>query len=269
MFLLDPTTTTRSAVGSSAEPSRDHSQSPVAMQPVEPGPEPGEGPRPVAELALDQRAQLAERLVIFGDQEQRVVAEPVRAAGLAGDPAAAGAGGFEADRAERVGQGQGADERRAAAVVGDVGEGVEELAVVRLVVAVRPGVAGRVDAGGAVEGVDGQARVVGEDPVAERQGRLATPSCGRCRRRCRRPRRPRSSCRSRRASGPSAGRAGGSAPRAGRSAGRAPAPFFLFRVPRIRVGMSGASGSGVDRRRPGALGRAPPGWSTSVRFNAA
>jgi hypothetical protein len=38
--------------------------------PIEPGSEPGEGARAVAELVLDQRAELPERPVILGDQEQ-------------------------------------------------------------------------------------------------------------------------------------------------------------------------------------------------------
>src|SRR5262249_24614664 len=53
------------------------------------GPEPGEGAGAMAELVLDQGAELAEGPVIFGDQEQGVVAEATGAAGLVGDAAAA------------------------------------------------------------------------------------------------------------------------------------------------------------------------------------
>src|SRR4051812_32824351 len=60
-------------------------------QAVELGPQPSERPGAVAELHLDQRAQLAKRSVIFGDEEERIVAEPVRSAGRAGDPPSTGA----------------------------------------------------------------------------------------------------------------------------------------------------------------------------------
>ena len=66
----------------------------------------GEGTRAVAELVLDQRAQLAESLVIFGDQEERVITEARRAPRLADDPPAAGGYGFEPDPARRIGHGQ-------------------------------------------------------------------------------------------------------------------------------------------------------------------
>ena len=46
------------------------------------GPNACDGPRPMAERLLHPRTQFAERLVILGDEEQRVVAEPARAAGL-------------------------------------------------------------------------------------------------------------------------------------------------------------------------------------------
>ena len=46
-------------------------------QPDQHRPEPGEGARAVAELVLDQGAQLAEGLVVLGDQEQGIIAESV------------------------------------------------------------------------------------------------------------------------------------------------------------------------------------------------
>ena len=44
--------------------------------------EPGERAGPVAELVFDERAQLAEGLVILTNQKQRIVAEAAGAAGL-------------------------------------------------------------------------------------------------------------------------------------------------------------------------------------------
>src|SRR6476620_5836396 len=46
-----------------------------------------QGPAAVAEGVFDARAQLAERLVVFGDEEERVVAEPALAPGRAEDDA--------------------------------------------------------------------------------------------------------------------------------------------------------------------------------------
>ena len=56
----------------------------------------------MAELVLDERAQLAERPVVLGDEEQGVVAEPARAPGRSDDPPAAGPRRFEADVARMV-----------------------------------------------------------------------------------------------------------------------------------------------------------------------
>ena len=64
---------------SDTAPSSRSSKAPLGDQPIERGPEPGEGPGAMAELVLDQDAQLAERLVVFGDQEQGIIAEPVAA----------------------------------------------------------------------------------------------------------------------------------------------------------------------------------------------
>ena len=56
--------------------------------------EAGKRPCSVAELMFDERAQLAEGLVIFGDEEEGVVPESAWATGLAGQSSAAGAFGF-------------------------------------------------------------------------------------------------------------------------------------------------------------------------------
>ena len=54
----------------------------------------------MAELVLDERAELAERPVIFRDQEQRVVSEPARAPGSPGQPSATRTFGLEPDGPE-------------------------------------------------------------------------------------------------------------------------------------------------------------------------
>ena len=118
----------------------------------------------MAELMLDQRAQLAEGLVVLGDQEQRIVAEPGRPARLAGQSAAAGALGLEPDRS---GGSASASAQRNAAPRRSSGvsrESLEHLAIVGLVVGGLAGVPRREDAGRTVEGVDRQARIVGEHP---------------------------------------------------------------------------------------------------------
>jgi hypothetical protein len=67
---------------------------------------------------LDQGAELAERLVVFRDQEQGVIAEAVAAARGGDDPAAARSARLEPDRAGRVRQGKCTDERRTALGLG-------------------------------------------------------------------------------------------------------------------------------------------------------
>ena len=74
----------------------------------------------MAELRLDQRAQLAERPVVLRDQEQGVVSEPPLPSRLARQTPPAPALGFEPDRAGRIGQCERADERRPPSLVGDV-----------------------------------------------------------------------------------------------------------------------------------------------------
>ena len=100
--------------------SRQH----LVDQPLESRPKVGEGPWPVAELVLDQRAQLAEGLVIFGNQKERVVAEACRASWLADDPAAAGSFGFKANLARGIGNRQRAAERRPSPLVRDMRKGL-------------------------------------------------------------------------------------------------------------------------------------------------
>ena len=68
----------------------------LGEQALQSRPEVGEGAAAVAELVLDQRAQLAEGLVILGDEEEGVVAEPACAPSFVDDAAAAGPFGFEA-----------------------------------------------------------------------------------------------------------------------------------------------------------------------------
>jgi hypothetical protein len=132
--------------------------------PLEHGPQPREGPRTVRELMLHQRGKLPEGPVIFGNQEQRIISESVPPTTLTEDPAPARRDRLEPDRAGRIGERQRAQEGRAPPLVGRFGQGFEQLGVVRPVVAVGAGVAGRQDAGRAAEGVDRQPRVVGHRP---------------------------------------------------------------------------------------------------------
>src|SRR5262249_55236428 len=139
-------------------------------QAIQSGAETGDGAGTVAELVLHQCAEFAEGLVIFGDQEEWVVPEPMAASGLAGDPASARARGLGADLSAGVGQGERADKRGATPLIRLVGEGFEDLPVVGLVVAVTIRVSRRKDARGAAEDVDGEAGIVGQDPVAQHLG---------------------------------------------------------------------------------------------------
>ena len=136
--------------------------------------EPGERAGAMAELVLDERAQLAEGLVILGDQKERIVAEAAGAAGLARQPPAAEPLGSRAGSSR---SGQPAPRRsetprrdRSSAIVV---HGRQQLAIVGRVVAGLAGVARREDAGRTVQGVDRQAGIVGEDPAAERRASSA------------------------------------------------------------------------------------------------
>src|SRR5262249_5199990 len=71
--------------------------------PVDAGAESREAAGAMADLMLDERAQLAEGPMIFGDQEQRIVTESARAAGLTRQSAAAVRFGLQADGAGGVG----------------------------------------------------------------------------------------------------------------------------------------------------------------------
>ena len=133
----------------------------------------GRRPRAVTELVLDQRAQLAKGLVVFGDQEERVVAEPRVSKSLADDPAPANALGFKANLARRVGHGQGGAERGGATFVGNRRECLQQLAVVRGVIAGLARIACREDTGRTLQGIDGQTRIVSQNPVAKRKASSA------------------------------------------------------------------------------------------------
>src|ERR1700677_2987477 len=105
----------------------------------------------MAERMLDPRAQFAERLMIFGNEKQRIVTEAGRAAILTRDDAVAAALDDGVNLAVGIGEGDGADVIRGAAVVGQRIQFGEQASVVGGIVAVRAGVAGRVDSGPAVE----------------------------------------------------------------------------------------------------------------------
>ena len=152
----------------------------------------GECPGAMAELVLDQRAQLAESFVIFGDQEQRIVAEPRRPAWLAGQTARGRhprlrAGSFRRDRQAPSAQRNAAP----AAVVGGLSRGRpapcdcwprHSWARRRTAPKRRPGHR-------PVRRLSGPNRRRRPRPTAP--GPAPRPSCGRCRRTCRHPRRPR------------------------------------------------------------------------------
>src|SRR5262249_53718059 len=134
------------------------------------GPQLGEGAGAVAQRVLDAGAQLAERLVVLGDEEERVVAEAAAAARLAGDDAVTAALGDGADVAVGGRQRGGADVVGGAAVVGQRRQLGKQAGVVGRVVAVPAGVARRVDAGAAVERRHDEAAVLTEHPVMEVAG---------------------------------------------------------------------------------------------------
>ena len=127
----------------------------------------------MTELMLHERREFTERLVVFRDEEQRVIAEPGRSAlRLTNDPTSTRAAGFKANRSARIGQRQGADERRAATLVGNVRQHGEHFSVVRLVVAVRTGIPRRNRRRRTVEGIDGQAGIIGQHPLIESDRRF-------------------------------------------------------------------------------------------------
>ena len=124
--------------------------------------EQGHGAGAVAELVLLGRRQFGAGAVALGDPEQRVVAEALGAAGLMQNAAVPEA--FAKDR-QRVGgmphQRQGADELGAALAVRHRFKHVQQLGIVGGI-ALAVGIASRVDARRATEGVYRQSRVVGQ-----------------------------------------------------------------------------------------------------------
>src|SRR5271168_1369814 len=100
-----------------------------------------ECPGAMAELVFHEWAQLAEGLVVLGNQEQRIVAEPLPAPRLAGNEPAASAGGLEPDRSGRIGQRERAAKGGAPALVGHADHGLEQLAIIGLVVGWLAGIA--------------------------------------------------------------------------------------------------------------------------------
>ena len=98
------------------------SKSPCAIMRSRPRREARERAGAVAELVLDQRAQLAECLVVFGDQEQRIVAEPAGPRGSRVNRPRQAPSASSRIVAGGIGQGQRAAKRRAAAVIGQFGQ---------------------------------------------------------------------------------------------------------------------------------------------------
>lgn len=122
-----------------------------------------EGAGTVGEGGLYGGVKLSECLGIsFGD-EQGIIAETVGAAALGSDGAFAGAAdGF----AGTVGQGQGHYATKPGGSYGAVFKLTQQFAVVGFVIAVLTGVAGGEDPGGTVEGIDLEARIVGQGRYA-------------------------------------------------------------------------------------------------------
>ena len=96
---------------------------------------------------FDERAQLAKGLVVFGNQEQRIVAEPGWTARLAGQSPAAGPLGLEPDRPGGIGERQRAAKRGPPAIVRSGRERFQDLAIVGLVVGGLTGIPRRKDPG--------------------------------------------------------------------------------------------------------------------------
>src|SRR5262245_36691268 len=132
-----------------------------------------EGTRTVAELVLDQRAQLTEGHVILANQKERVVAEAALAARLARDPSSTDTLGLKSDLARGIGNGQAAAKRGAAAFVAHLRDRLEQLPVICRIVAWLSRVTCREDARSAVQGVDRQARVIREYPLPDRLRQFA------------------------------------------------------------------------------------------------
>ena len=108
--------------------------------------------------------------MILSDQEVRIVAEPVFAAGV-GDDAAVAATLSECENiAGRVAQHDNRAIMGGSPRLGDVLQGGNQLRVVRGIVAVRPGEAGRIQARCPVERVDAQTAVFADRPATSGPG---------------------------------------------------------------------------------------------------
>src|ERR1043165_3253624 len=100
----------------------------------------------MAQRVLHDGAELAEGAVVFGDQEERVIAEAARAAFLADDDTVAASLDDGLYIPAGVSKHGGAHVIGAALIIGDLVEFRQELGVIRGVIALRAGVTRRVNA---------------------------------------------------------------------------------------------------------------------------
>lgn len=102
----------------------------------------------------------------LGEEEERIVSEVTRAACMLEDATLCSSADDRDDASARIGEGERANESRAAFGCGQTFEFAEQLGVVARVVARFAGVARRAHTGRAVESVDFQSGIVCEAPTA-------------------------------------------------------------------------------------------------------
>jgi len=91
-------------------------------QPFQPGAQVVKRPRTMAELMLDERTQLTERLVIFPDQKEGIIPESMRSLDGPDDSASASSLGFQTYVPFGISQSEVANERSPSLFVGNRGE---------------------------------------------------------------------------------------------------------------------------------------------------
>ena len=121
----------------------------------------------MAEHALDFRRKLAKGAVILDDFEQGIVAEATRASRFKANSAAAATFACGPRQAGRIGHGQAAHVMGGATLQRRRTELFQQADIVPLVGGTRAGIAGRVDARRASQGVDLDAAVLSQHPGAQ------------------------------------------------------------------------------------------------------
>ena len=102
-------------------------------QPDQVGNQPRGGAGAMAQAGLDPQPQLTKRAVILDNLEQRIVAEPLTAAGLEEDSPATGGLAFRLNLAGRIGDGDVANESCRTLLQGELAQLLQEQTIVRFV----------------------------------------------------------------------------------------------------------------------------------------